>query len=111
MQIGCEAKQRLIAALFFAQLMALQFEIRDCRGHKMEDSRSAILRALARVLLARVPLRAGLHRRQSGRSAGGKLFEVFKRRGAFRLGRFAHFEARNQLAKILIASLRCAEQQ
>src|SRR5208282_6659845 len=39
-----------------------------------------------------------------------KLLYIVKRGCAFRLGRFAHFETRNQLAKILISGLGCAEQ-
>ena len=41
----------------------------------------------------------------------GKLFQVIERSRAFCLGSFTHLEARDELAKILVANLRSAEQK
>ncbi len=42
---------------------------------------------------------------------GGKLFQIVERCCAFGLGGLAHLEARDELAQILVAGLRGAEQQ
>ena len=43
--------------------------------------------------------------------ASGKLLDILQSGCAFGLGGFAHFEARDELTKILIANLRCAKQE
>ena len=43
--------------------------------------------------------------------SGGEFFQIVERGRALGLGGFAHLEARDELAKILIAGLRGAQQQ
>src|ERR1035437_4032170 len=89
--------------------MALQFNIEVAVAVDFGE----LLEALPRLPLP------GLRERRSKRSliaAGqadqsrGKFREVIKRCRTLGLRCFAHFEARNELTKILIADLRCAEQ-
>ncbi len=103
-------EQRLVAALFFALLVALQFEIEIAAA---VDGSEPVERLARRALAAareRRGQRAFVAAGQADQS-GGKFFEIFERCSAFGLGGFAHLEARDELAEILIAGLRGAEQQ
>ena len=70
------------------------------------------------VLLFRIAHAVGRNHRQAealrssekANQSIGKFFQVLNRRRAFGLRRLAHLEARNQLAQILVAGLRRAQQ-
>ena len=84
---------------------------RDCRGRRWKPAGRAIC---ARLALAAVRERRGQRPLVAAGQADqsrGKFFEIFECGRAFGLGGLAHLEARDELAKILIAGLRCAEQQ
>ena len=74
----------------------------------MAVSRSTILRAASLPpLRKRRGQRAFVAAGEADKSRG-KFFEIFKCCGAFGLCGFAHLEARDELAEILIAGLRSA---
>ena len=109
-QRGGERKQRLVAALLVAAAVALQFEI-EMRGavdgcEPVDDFARGMRCRSAQGRGERAFVAAG-----ETDQASGKLFEIFERGCAFGLGGFAHLEARDELAEILIAGLRCAEQE
>ena len=103
--------KRLIAALFFAKLMALQFDIEIAaakdRGKPISKSYVRMPCPCCASAAASGPSSPPVRQISPAENSS----KIFKRRGAFSLGWFPHFEARNELAKVLIARLRCAEQQ
>ena len=77
----------------------------------MDANRSAILRASLLTAASKRRCQRPLVAAGQADQSGGKLFQVFERCGAFGLCGFAHLEARDELAEILIAGLRGAEQE
>ena len=107
---GCKAQQRLIAALFARAADGAAVRDRDCRGRRWRpvDQRRLCASSLAAVSKRR--------RKRSFVAAGQadqscrEFFKIVERRCAFGLRGLAHLEARDELAEILIAGLRSAEQ-
>ena len=102
-------QQRLVAALLFALLVPLQFEIHIAAPVNRSQPLGNLPRFVLTAACERRRQRTFVAARQANQSAG-KLFQILNRRRAFGLRRLAHLEARNQLAKILIAGLRRAQQ-
>ena len=76
----------------------------------MEESRSSVLRCFALAAAGERRSQRALVAAGQADQPGRKLFKIVKRCRAFGLGGFAHLEARDELAEILIAGLRGAEQ-
>ena len=91
------AKQRLVAALLFALLVPLQFEIHIAAPVNRRQPLGDLPRLAFSAARERRRQRSLLAACQADQS-GGKFFQVLNRRRALGLRRLAHFEARDQLA-------------
>ena len=104
----CE--QRLVAALFVALLVALKFDVEIAAAVDCGEPLGDLARSCSAAVCQRRGQRAFVAAGEADQS-GGELFKIFERSRALGLGVLAHLEARDELAEILIAGLRCAEQQ
>src|ERR1700728_5034647 len=98
MQIGCQAEQRLIATFFFSDLMALQFQKEIAAAKDRRESVGELARAVLPIVCKRCSEWAFITAGQADQSRR-EFLHIVQRSGAFRLGGFAHFETRDQLAK------------
>ena len=106
---GCQAEQQLVAAFFIALLVALEFEIDiavpvNC-GEPFHELACFVVSAACQRRGNWAFVASG-----DADQSGGELFEVFECGGALGLCCLPHLEARDELAKILVTDLRCAEQ-
>ncbi len=105
-----QAKQRLVAAFLFAQLMTLKFDIDMAAAVNGCEAIKALAGVTVSILRERSSKRT-LFSASEADQAGREFFEIIKSRGTFRLGGFAHLESRNQLAQILVSGLGRTEQR
>ena len=106
---GCKAQQSLVPAFFLPQLMALEFDIYIVMTVDTRQTVQKLAGFLVTMAFKRCRKRTLITTCQADK-ARGEFFEVFECSRTFSLGCFTHFEACDQLAQVLVSSLRCTEQ-
>jgi hypothetical protein len=100
----------LVTRFLIALLVALEFKIEMAAAVDGGKSLCNFARFSRAAVCQRGRKRAFVAAREADQSCG-KLFEIVQRGRTLGLGRLAHLETRNELAEILVAGLRCAEQE
>src|ERR1035437_71293 len=107
---GREAQQRLVTAFFFALMVALQLDIQIAVAIDGRESIGKLACSWASIARKGGSQRSFVAPGEADQT-GGELLQIIQCRRALSLGCFAHLEARDQLAELLVAGLRGTEQQ